>query len=45
MKITLICNCGLVFSSGETCLLIDALTQELAPFYRAPESVRQEIVT
>ena len=45
MKITLICNCGLVFSSGETCLLIDALTQELAPFYRAPESVRQDIVT
>ena len=45
MKITLICNCGLVFSSGETCLLIDVLTQELAPFYRAPESVRQEIVT
>ena len=45
MKITLICNCGLVFSSGETCLLIDALTQELAPFYRAPKSVRQEIVT
>ena len=45
MKITLICNCGIVFSSGETCLLIDALTQELAPFYRAPESVRQEIVT
>ena len=45
MRITLICNCGLVFSSGETCLLIDALTQELAPFYRAPESVRQEIVT
>ena len=45
MKITLICNCGLVFSSGDTCLLIDALTQELAPFYRAPESVRQEIVT
>ena len=45
MKITLICNCGLVFSSGETCLLIDALTQELAPFYRAPEAVRQEIVT
>ena len=45
MKITLICNCGLVFSSGETCLLIDALTQELAPFCRAPESVRQEIVT
>ena len=45
MKITLICNCGLVFSSGGELLLIDALTQELAPFYRAPESVRQEIVT
>ena len=45
MKITLICNCGLVFSSGGEFLLIDALTQELAPFYRAPESVRQEIVT
>ena len=45
MKITLICNCGLVFSSGGELLLIDALTQELAPFYRSPESVRQEIVT
>ena len=45
MKITLICNCGLVFSSGGELLLIYALTQELAPFYRAPESVRQEIVT
>ncbi len=45
MKITLICNCGLVFSSGGELLLIDALTQELAPFYRAPEPVRQEIVT
>ena len=45
MKITLICNCGLVFSSGGELLLIDALTQELAPFYRAPDSVRQEIVT
>ena len=45
MRITLICNCGLVFSSGGELLLIDALTQELAPFYRAPESVRQEIVT
>ena len=45
MKITLICNCGLVFSSGGELLLIDALTQELAPFYRGPESVRQEIVT
>ena len=44
MKITLICNCGLVFSSGEELLLIDALTQELAPFYRAPEPMRQEII-
>ena len=45
MKIALICNCGLVFSSGGELLLIDALTQELAPYYRAPEPVRQEIVT
>ena len=44
MKITLICNCGLVFSSGGELLLIDALTQELAPFYRAPEPVRQEMI-
>lgn len=44
MKITLICNCGLVFLSGGELLLIDALTQELAPFYRAPESVRQEMI-
>jgi len=36
MKIKLICNCGLALESGGQILLLDALTQELAPFYRAP---------
>ena len=44
MKITLICNCGLAFESGGQTLLLDALTQELAPFYRAPEKTRREII-
>ena len=44
MKITLICNCGLAFESGGQTLLLDALTQELPPFYRAPETVRQDII-
>ena len=44
MKITLICNCGLALESGGQTLLIDALTQELAPFYRAPERTRQDIL-
>ena len=44
MKITLICNCGLALESGGQTLLIDALTQELAPFYRAPEKTRQEVI-
>ena len=44
MKIKLICNCGLAFESGGQILLLDALTQELAPFYRAPEKTRREII-
>ena len=44
MKITLICNCGLALESSGQTLLIDALTQELAPFYRAPEKTRREII-
>ena len=44
MKITLICNCGLALESGGQTLLLDALTQELAPFYRAPEKTRREII-
>ena len=44
MKITLICNCGLAIESQGKTLLIDALTQELPPFYRAPETVRQDII-
>ena len=44
MNITLICNCGLAFESGGQTLLLDALTQELAPFYRAPEKTRREII-
>ena len=44
MKIKLICNCGLAFESGGQTLLLDALTQELAPFYRAPEKTRREII-
>lgn len=44
MKITLICNCGLVFSSQGQTLLIDALTQKLPPFYALPEKTRQEIL-
>ena len=31
MKITLICNCGLALETGGQTLLLDALTQELAP--------------
>ena len=44
MKITLICNCGLAFRSQGKTLLIDALTQELAPYYRAPDEVRSAII-
>ena len=44
MKITLLCNCGLAIESGGRTLLVDALTEELPPFYRAPEPVRQAIV-
>ena len=44
MKITLLCNCGLAVESGGKTLLIDALTQKLPPFYRAPESVLRAIV-
>ena len=44
MKITLLCNCGLALEAEGQTLLIDALTQELAPFYRAPEPVRQAII-
>ena len=44
MKITLLCNCGLAIESAGKTLLIDALTQELPPFYRAPETVRQNII-
>ena len=44
MKITLLCNCGLAIESSGKTLLIDALTGELPPFYRAPEQVRQDIL-
>lgn len=44
MKITLICNCGLALESGGQTLLLDALTQELPPFYRTPEKTRREII-
>ena len=44
MKITLLCNCGLAICSGGKTLLVDALTQELPPFYRAPEIVRRAII-
>ena len=44
MKITLICNCGLAIETDGITLLIDALTEELAPFYRAPEQVRREMI-
>ena len=44
MKITLLCNCGLAIESGGRMLVIDALTEELPPFYRAPEPVRQDII-
>ena len=44
MKITLLCNCGLAIESGGKTLLVDTLTQELPPYFRAPESVRRAIV-
>ena len=44
MKITLICNCGLAIEAGGRMLLIDALTEELPPFYRAPEQTRRAII-
>ena len=44
MRITLICSCGLVLEAGGKSLLIDVLTQELAPFYRAPQTLRRKII-
>ena len=44
MKITLLCNCGLAIESGGSTLLVDVLTEELPPFYRAPETVRRAII-
>lgn len=44
MKITVICNCGVLIEDEKHCLLADGLTESCFPFYALPRSERERIV-
>ena len=45
MKITLICNCGLLFQSGQDAILIDGINRESLDFKVLPDAEYQKMLT
>ena len=44
MKLTLLCNAGLLIEAEGSALLVDVPNSEIAPFYRLPDEVWQSIL-